>query len=522
MKKEQQPQQAKYSFEIPPDPIPESKIAKTIKTGVVVIGAGTAGLVCANSAAESGADVILISASSKPISRGGSNHAINSKLTRHLGIKYDIGRNFKQEIDRAGGRIDQAKWSLFANRSGEAMDWLIDKMVAAGYTPVLEKTETDPEGLISAYPGSHSFLGGNIKSAGIGQPLVVKTLAKTAREAGVQIHYNIIAKQLVRQKNNTGRVTAVIARDTEGKYIKYAASKAVVLATGDFTKDREMVSKYCPEALPLVAEGPARYNTQFALGGVYAGDGHKMGLWAGAAWQKTIPNAPMINGAIHGGPPNSQPYAAFKGLMVNKCAVRYCNEDATLPQASIMQLHQPDRKICAVWDSDYAKKAAPWYPFGSYYGCPEKSIDDVVAEWEADVKSGATVKANSIKELAEKLDLDPDAFQQTVDRYNGFCKTGVDEDFFKRAGLLFPIKKAPFYGNSGSVPILLIITGGLRTNAKMQVLDKDDVVIPGLYAVGTVVGDMFANYYSFMPSGIHYGATCVTFGYVAGKEIAGA
>ena len=54
----------------------------------------------------------------------------------------------------------------------------------------------------------------------------------------------------------------------------------------------------------------------------------------------------------------------------------------------------------------------------------------------------------------------------------------------------------------------------------MQVLDTQDRVIPGLYVIGTIVGDMFANYYSFQPSGIHYGALCITFGYLVGKDVA--
>jgi hypothetical protein len=54
----------------------------------------------------------------------------------------------------------------------------------------------------------------------------------------------------------------------------------------------------------------------------------------------------------------------------------------------------------------------------------------------------------------------------------------------------------------------------------MEVLDTKEEVIPGLYAVGTIIGDMFANYYSFMHTGISLGATCVTFGYLTGKEIA--
>jgi succinate dehydrogenase/fumarate reductase flavoprotein subunit len=508
----------RYSFEIPPAPIPDNRITDTKETEVIVIGAGTAGLVCANSAVENGAKVILISASSQPVSRGGSNHAINSKLTRELRINYDIGKNIKQEMDRAGGRIDEDKWCLFARKSGEAMDWLIDKMEAAGYRAVIEMGEVDPDGLISAFPGSHSFIGENINIAGRGQPLVVKTLANLAQAAGVKIYYRTVAKQLVRESNNTGRVTAVIAENPDGKYIKYVGSKAVVLATGDFTRDKEMVSKYCPEVLSLVNSAPIDYDTQVFWGGIFGGDGHKMALWVGAAWQQVVPNAPMIRTGFTG--PSSQPYASFKGLMVNKNADRYCNEDVNGAHAGFMQMRQPGWKIFAIWDSRYAERMAPWYPFGSYYGGPEQSVEKVVAGWEHAVKAGTMFKANSIPELAEDLGLDADKLKATVNRYNKFCRTGEDEDFFKRKGLLIPVETEPFYGQSSSAPALLIVCGGLRTNIKMQVLDTKGEVIPGLYAVGTIVGDMYANYYSFMPSGINYGANCITFGYLTGKEIA--
>jgi succinate dehydrogenase/fumarate reductase flavoprotein subunit len=510
--------EAKYGFEIPPDPVPESEIADIVKTEVVIVGSGTSGLVCATSAAENGTSVIVISASSRPIGRGGSNHAVNSKLTRELGINYDIGKALKQEIDRAGGRIDQGKWSLFIRKSGEVMDWLIDKMVAAGYKPVLERGVIDPDGLISGFPGSHSFLGGNIEKAGRGQLLVVNTLARHARAAGVRIYYKTIAKQLVRENNNTGRVTAVIAVNPHGEYIKYVGSKAVVLATGDFTRDQEMVRRYCPEMLPLVNKDPVNYDDiRVRSGGVYAGDGHKMGLWVGAAWQRAVPCAPML-ASDYG--PSPQPFGSFKGLAVNKYGVRFCNEDISATHAGYIQMRQPDWKIFAIWDSEYAQRMAPWYARGSHYSEPELSVESVVAEWEAGVKAGTILKADTIETLARELGLDVETFKATVDRYNTSCQKGVDEDFFKRAGFLIPIRTGPFYGKPSNAPRLVIICGGLRTNLKMQVLDTEGKIIPGLYAVGTIVGDMFANYYSYMPAGIHLGANCLTFGYLTGKEIA--
>jgi succinate dehydrogenase/fumarate reductase flavoprotein subunit len=503
----QSAQSRKYSFETPPPPIPASEIKQKISTEVVVIGAGTSGLVCANAAVENGAKVVVIAASSMPVGRGGSNHAFNSKLMRKLGLASDPGREFKDEMKCHSFRVDQDKWWLWVRKSGEAMDWLIGKMEAAGYKSVIEMGNTDPEGVMTMHPGSHSWLGENIKTAGRSQQLVVNTLAKSAQARGVQINYNTTAVQLVRENNNTGRVSAVIAKTLDGSYCVYEGTKAVVLATGDF-KDEEMVEKYCPWMLPLVKAG----------GGVNSGDGHKMGLWVGAAWQKTQPNAPMMLG---GAGPGTQPYRAFTGLVVNKNAVRYGNEDSIASFAAAAQMQQPASTVFAIWDSRYAEQAAPWTPVGAYYGGPsEVPVQAVIDGWEDGIKAGTIVKANTIDELARKLGLSVTPLKATIERYNGFCKTGTDEDYGKRPGLLIPVELPPFYGETSKAPWLLCISGGLRTNVKMQVLDKNGQVIPGLYAVGTIVGDMYANIYTFIEPGHNLGANCVTFGYLVGKNIA--
>jgi succinate dehydrogenase/fumarate reductase flavoprotein subunit len=387
------------------------------------------------------------------------------------------------------------------------MDWLIDKMEAAGYQSVIEMGNTDPEGIMTMNPGSHSWLGGSVKTAGRSQQQVVNTLAECAQARGVQLHYNTTAVRLIRENNNTGRVIAVIAKTPEDAYCVYEGKKAVVLATGDF-KDEEMVEKYCPWMLPLVKAG----------GGIYRGDGHKMALWVGAAWQKTEPNAPILLGGVG---PATQPYRAFTGLVVNKNAKRYGNEDSLRSFAGAAQMRQPDLTIFAVWDSEYAESAAPWTPIGSYYGGPpEVPVQTIIDGWEENVRVGAMVKAATIEELARQFGLRETALRATVDRYNGFCQKGTDEDFGKRRRLLMPVKRPPFYGEISKSPWLLSISGGLRTNIEMQVLDKNENAIEGLYAVGTIVGDMYSNIYTFLEPGHNLGATCVTFGYLVGKNIA--
>jgi len=504
----------KWAFEIPPDPIPESDITQTIEAEILIIGAGASGLVCANAALENGAAVVLIASSDGPVARGGSNFGINTQAARRAGIPdYDVSTAFKRRMRDNMFRIDQDKWWLFAHRSAEALDWLDAKMTAAGYTTTFEYNYTDPdEGVLDTLPGTLGWVGGDIQGIGMGEPLVVNLLRESAEGAGGQLFFNMKAEQLIREDNNKGRVTAAVARGADGKYVKYIGTKAVVLATGDFTLDKDMLAKYSPWSLEI------------DNGGVYPGDGHKMGLWVGAAWQKSVPNAPMVISMVGSSPGNG---LGFPGLLVNKYAQRYCNEDNLGSFAGIVQARQPELKACAIWDTAYAEKAAPWSP--ANYGEPDRAPAQVVAGWDAQaaaepmsVLGSPTMylyKADTLEELANKLDLPADALLETVARYNGYCRTGVDEEFGKRSARLYSIESGPFYGST-ALPWKLITTGGLRTNVKLQVLDTNDEVIPGLYAIGTIAGDMYGSCYDFISPGFNLGANCTTFGYVVGQSIA--
>ena len=163
--------------------------------------------------------------------------------------------------------------------------------------------------------------------------------------------YNTTAVQLDREDDNTGRVTGCVAEGENG-LVRYVASKSVVLATGDFSQDRDMVAKYCPIALP------------FGNGGVYDGSGLKLALWIGAAWQKYTPNAPMLatmgdevlpcrwwaEGAL----------TTFPGLLVNNKGVRYSNENCTYGYMPYPQRVQPDGCAFLIWDANWVDASAPW------------------------------------------------------------------------------------------------------------------------------------------------------------------
>ena len=122
----------KWGFEIPDEPIAEADIAETIEAEIVVVGAGTGGLAAANAAVEEGANVVLLSASSKPISRGGSNHAAYSKAMEAAGIPRNDPAFYEKELQANGARVDARKWYKFFNHSEEVMNWLIDIMEGRG------------------------------------------------------------------------------------------------------------------------------------------------------------------------------------------------------------------------------------------------------------------------------------------------------------------------------------------------------------------------------------------------------
>ena len=131
--------QKEWAFEIPPEPIAEDSIAETVEADLVVVGAGTAGLVTAVSAAEEGLNVVVVSASEKPVSRGGSNNAVFCKAMQREGFDKLTPFMFQKEIFYAGNQVDEAKWYKHYNNSETAMNWIIDMMEGAGYAVKVEK-----------------------------------------------------------------------------------------------------------------------------------------------------------------------------------------------------------------------------------------------------------------------------------------------------------------------------------------------------------------------------------------------
>ena len=130
-------------------------------------------------------------------------------------------------------------------------------------------------------------------------------------------------------------------------------------------------------------------------------------------------------------------------------------------------------------------------------------------------QGGLIQKADTLEELAEKLNMPADAFVATVERYNELCAKGEDEDFGKESYRMLPLENPPYYGCRQGATVLCTLDG-LRINTKMQVLDTEGNPIEGLYSAGDCSGGFFAHNYPEYIVGVAIGRT-LTEGYELAK-----
>jgi 3-oxosteroid 1-dehydrogenase len=289
-----------------------------------------------------------------------------------------------------------------------------------------------------------------------------------------------------------------------------------LITSGGFERSAELRKKYQREPIGTEWTVGAKENT---------GDGIEAGLRLGAAvdlmddawWGPSVP--------LTGGPYFCLAERTLPGcIMVNAGGKRFVNEAAPYVDAVHAMYGEgdgPARNIPTwlITDQRYRNR----YLFaGLYPGQP------FPGRW---YKAGAVFKAPTLAELAEQIDVPPDALTQTVYRFNGFAKSGNDDDFHRgrsaydryygdpRNGpnpCLASLEVAPFYAVK-IVPGDLGTKGGLRTDAVGRVLREDGTSIPGLYAAGNASAAMMGRTYAGPGATI---GPAMTFGYLAALDIA--
>ncbi|MGB9858538.1 MAG: FAD-dependent oxidoreductase [Moorellaceae bacterium] len=503
-----------YWFDTPPAPIPQKDIREVVDTDIVVVGCGLAGATAALSAREAGARVVLLEKSSTWNARGRGNFGFNSRMRPALGDEtpkatreqiIEKRNEIVNEIMYYGGyRGDQRLANLLVDNSGKVMDWLLDIAEEQGITVEAPKYPPD---IGAGVGGRKQYLYDHLFQPKGEKTLVEMLVKKIEQTGGVDLRFETPAVQLIRKGKD--RVSGVLAQSKGGYYIQFNC-RAVILCTGGYEWDPEMIEKYGGQAVYVAMIAyENKCNT---------GDGHKMGMWVGALMDEA-PHCVLYEdcGGYHLETPEHYGIGVARQpwLGVNIFGERTHNEAILWPMIGACDLYRPGHVKFAVWDDkwrDYAQRE-PMGNAHSYFSDFHGSTPELTEE---KIRSGAILSAHTLEELAKKMGVPWETFKATVERYNQLCALGRDLDFGKPARYMIPVDKPPFYAAKMGAT-LLVTLGGLKVNPRLQVLDTEYKPIPGLYAAGNVSGNLFFNDYPQCIPGLTH-ARAYTFGYLAAKN----
>ena len=484
------------SFLAAPEPITD--IADTKDFDVVIVGAGASGVPAAITAREAGATVALIQKEATAISQGNTATGILLDTSDEAGVEAVVSRLLKDHQYR--GKREQVE--LWAKNSGEAIKWVLDLATAEGAQvsdTTMKWTAAIKE--VNGYPMDYLSIDFGPKPYNTGNGMQV--LADYAAAQGVEIFYNTEAKQLV---GDAAGVTGVIAEGPDGT-VQFNASKGVILATGDYQNDDDMMAYYLPDLANL---GRKQMNK--------TGDGHKMAVWAGGAIED-ITHTKMLHD-FDGGPGSM---ADMPFLAVKQDGTRFCDETLGMSLMNNFLRSEADQgDYNQIFDSNYMTAAAEWPgklfdPEAIKVYMPEEDVEKV-GVFEDQI---GTFKADTLEELATKLGItDTAAFVKSVERYNECVAAGKDLDFGKEGKWLTAIDTPPFYGIHRHVRVSAVVSG-VNVGPNMEVLAAETgEAIPGLFAIGNTAGNFYGgvDYSMYMP-GLSLGRAH-TQGYVTGKYVA--
>lgn len=471
------------------DPIAESDIVATHDVDVVVCGLGPAGDAAALSCAEHGLKTVAVEKQSTGNYNSATIGGTNSKLHQHWGMTYDTDAWIADAMVDCAFQGDMGLYRHFLEKNGEAVDWYIGHFdnqnlddypltFAAGDFPDF-RDEYDKTSLSRSWNTSLNlpYPPGDL----------AKILAGILENAGVEIRYSCPACQLV--ADDAGRVTGVIVKSEQG-FEKYNCAKGVVLATGGYEFNQQMLKERCrPRSVPGSWLTGAFGNT---------GDGHQMGIAVGAA-EDEFPQPIMLD------PEQLMPY-----LRVNKLGKRFTPEYEPYGHLALAIQAQPGTYDFYIVDDAIDEKIDKiWTPSSSCYGPKEV--------WTAAARSEKALKADTLEELAELMEVPVDAFVASIERWNAMAAAGKDEDFGFPGDMMMTIDTPPYYATKEFADGLCT-AGGLLVDTECRVLDKNRTPIEGLFAAGVVSGGMFYNTYPHNLNCLSHTRNCLM-GYTIGEVL---
>lgn len=446
---------------------------------LAVVGGGGAGLVCAVRFAQlTGKKVIVLEKSAKP---GGNTWyasgfgAHYSALHAEAGIPDNREEAMRRFLMETLQQEDPQLINHVFHATEEFLNWLMD------YCDCREDFilgKNPPGDTIVKFRNKTGRkwkrLDTSIGPGGAGSFVIDRMLGK-AKELGVEILTSHEAKALL--TDSQGAVVGVEAADPGGITTVYA--KTVVMATGCFSHNEELLRRCCPEFF-LEGEPVHRFSVPTCTG-----DGIRMCQAIGADIDYENTQALVLGPAHH-------PYAfslvclVREGeiVMVDRNGRRFGSEEGNGMSMRRITHRLPSHDCWAIADGELLETLAQ--------RLMELAMDgpdgvEIVRNYREDLEEeeqlGLVCRADTLAELAQKMGVPEENLVRTMENYNRFCAQGRDEEFFKAPRALAPIDKPPYYAIYCKM-FQENAVGGMKIDSQVRVLDKNGAPIPNLYAVG--------------------------------------
>jgi tricarballylate dehydrogenase len=483
---------------------------------VIVIGGGNAALCAALAAREGGAEVTVLEKAPRAERGGNSFFTAGGFRFTHGGLE-DLRRDVVPDLSEAEARamdIDPYTDAHFFDDLARLSEHLSDPDLAEtlvrGSRPTIVWMRSRGVRFIPMFARQaykvgdrQRFWGGLAIEAVGGGPGLVEALYEAADKTGVEVRYETKASRLVLDQR--GGIAGVVVRDADG--VRELPCRAAILACGGFEANPEWRARYLGPDWELARVRGTRHNT---------GDGIRMALEIGAqpyghwsschavAWDL---NAPPFGDRRVGDLFQKHSYPL--GLIVNNRGERFLDEGADMRNYTYAKygreiLKQPQRAAFQLFD--------------------QKVIDLLREEYR--IREVTKAEAKTIRELAARLEIDPDGLERTVEAFNKAVQPGTFNPAVldgkstrgitpPKSNWALPLDSPPYVGYAVTCGITFTF-GGLRVNTRAHVLDTEDRPLPGLYAAGELVGGLFYHNY---PGGSGLMAGSV-FGKLAGESAA--
>jgi flavocytochrome c len=461
------------------------------ETDVIIVGFGGTGAAAAIEAHDAGAKVLILEkapmAGGNTAISGGIIYAAGTAVQKAAGVKDSPDNMYNYWMAVNKDLLDPELLRLLSEKSAGAIEWLKDQGVEITPETLYHSgLEEQYESIAEPAKRGHCAKG---KGRGI-----MSALERSVKERKIDVLYRTSAERLI--ADPSGNVIGVTVKGRGGQ-IHIKAKRGVVLSSGGFTRNKEMVNSYFPlqlSAVPVTAPG-------------LTGDGIMMAEKIGSPIVDTgtlelPPSLPALE-IVPGEKANmlSSGYFLYKypAIFINDKGRRFCNETDYYQIVSPQILTQKSAFI--IFDQNVRNKAGGNIGYGF--------SDDLSRE----IKEGWLKQASSIGELAKALTLESSTVEKTVSEFNKKAREGKDPDFGRKKAME-PIETPPFYGGNLTVTVVESF-GGLRIDSKAQVLDVYNEPIPGLYAGGATAASMraYAGSGAFLVMGF-------VFGRIAGKNAA--